>query len=245
MRSATDDAEILSSLLRIRKLAVPLTAPVVAALTADAAEDADELAFAKAGFTAGRWVLVDAGLKQSAYKLGTIPADTSPIPITRPADFAHLEDAPVKLLDDIDMGYIEEGSATFGGSSSTQSVGAANARGRIWQSEPDVGDLSVSWGQRAASVENILSMYGIPEDLVKGDGTASNPYRALVHPTTMGSQREYAYLLQGRYKNLKTGNVLILNPTPTITVNGAFGAKNAPMVCTVGCLYTHKLWWVE
>lgn len=245
MRALADDAEILSKLLRIKKLTVPLTTPVTAALTADAAVDDDELDFLKTGFTLADWVLVDTGTKQSAYRLGTIPAADEPIPITRPADFAHLTGAVVKKLSEIDMGYIEEGSATLSGSSSTASVGAANASGRIWQSDPDIGDLGISWSQRAASLENMASMYGMDESLIKGTGVTADPYRLMVHPDTMGKQLDFAYLLSGRYKNTKTLYMLLLNPTPTISVNSAFGAKNAPMTCQVGCLYTHKLVWVE
>lgn len=245
MRALADDGEILSKLLRIKKLTVPLTGGVSAALTASPAANALALAFLKTDFTAGDWVLVDTGTNQSAYRLGTIPAGSDPIPITRPVDFQHAIGAAVKKMTEIDLGYIEEGSATLGGSSNVASVGAANAAGRIWQGDPDIGDLSISWGQRAASLENLASMYGMDESLVKGNGTANNPYRLLVHPDTMGAQREYAYLLSGRYKNTRTLNMLLLNPTPTISVNSAFGAKNAPLVATVGCLYTHKLLWVE
>lgn len=246
MRAAADDAEILSKLRWIRKLAVPLTGAVTTTLETAAAVDATELDFLKTGFTIGKHVLVDAGTKQMVYRLGTIPAAAEPIPITKwPVQFAHAAAAPVKLLSEIDLGYIEEGSASLSGSSSTQSVSAANARGRIWQSEPDVGDLSISWGQRASSLENILSAYGMDEGLLKGDGTVNNPYRAMVHPDTMGTQIDFAYWLSGLQKNGKVLNMFLLNPTPTIAANTAFGAKNQPAVWTVGCLYTHKFIWID
>jgi hypothetical protein len=246
MRAAADDAEILSKLRWIRKLTVPLSSPVTAALTAAADVDDTELDFLKTGFTVGKHVLVDAGTKQMVYRLGTIPADDEPIPIVKwPAQFAHEIGAAVKLLSELDLGYIEEGGATLSGSSSTGSVSAANARGKIWQSEPDIGDLGISWGHRAASLENIASAYGMDESGVKGDGTTNNPYRLMVHPNTMGTQIDYAYWLSGLYKNNKIGNLLLLNPTPTIAVNTAFGAKNQPAVFTVGCLYTHKFIWID
>lgn len=246
MRSAHDDAEILSRMRWLRKLTVPLTTPVEAVLTSDAAEDDDELDFLKTGFTVGDHVLVDAGVQQMVYRLGAIPADDAPIPIVKwPAQFDHASGAAVKLLSEIDLGYIEEGGLTPGGSSSTQSVSAANARGKIWQSDPDIGDLSISWGQRAGSLENIAAMYGMDEGYVKGDGTTNNPYRLLVHPDRMGTQVDFAYWFSGLYKNAKIYNRLFLNPTPTITVNGSMGAKNQPMVCTVGCLYTHFFDWVD
>lgn len=246
MRAAADDAEILSKLRFGRKLVVPLAAPVATTLETDAAIDDEELDFLKTGFTVGKHVLVDAGTKQMVYRLGAIPADTAPIPIVKwPAQFDHEAGADVKLLSEIDLGYIEEGGITLAGSSSTQSVGAANANGKIWQGSPDVGDLSASWGQRASSLENLLSAYGIPEDRLTGDGTTNNPYRAMVHPDVMGTQVDYAYWFSGLYKNGKVFNRLLLNPTPTIAVNSALGAKNQPMVVTVGCLYTHHFDWID
>ena len=245
MRTALDDPQILSKLRKIRKYTVPLTLPVSAPLETVATLDGLTLDFLKTGFAVGNYVLVDSGLQQSVYKLGAIPAAAEPIPVTRPVDFAHEAGALVKLLAELDLGYIEEGSATFSGSSSTTGVGAANAAGRIWQSDPDIGDLSCSWQQRAASPENIAAMYGMDESYVKGDGTTGDPYRVMVHPNTMGGQVEYAYHLTGYYKDRTTLNCLLLNPSPTITVNSAFGAKNAPMLCTVGCVYTHKLLWID
>jgi hypothetical protein len=246
MRAAADDAEILSKLRWIRKLTVPLTAPVTAPLTAAAAVSETALTFLKTGFTVGKHVLVDSGTNQMVYRLGAIPSGSEAIPIVKwPTQSPHEIGALVRLLTEIDLGYIEDGGASLSASSSTGSVSAANARGKIWQSEPDIGDLSVSWGQRASSLENIASAYGMDESGVKGDGTTNNPYRLLVHPNTMGGQIEYAYWLSGLYKNNKVCNMLLLNPTPTIAVNTAFGAKNQPAVFTVGCLYTHKFTWID
>ena len=245
MRSIADDAEILSRLISIQKLVKPLTTPLTTLVTADGDIDDPSLAFAKAGFSASKYNQVGEGLRQCVYQIDSIPADAAPIPLKVPLLFAHAEDEVVSLLNDINLGYIEEGSATESGSSSTASVGAANANGKIWQSAPEMGDMGISWGQRAYSLENVLSQYGIDESHVRGDGTAGDPYRALVHPDNIGTQRDYAYLLTGLYKNNKVCNLLLLNPVPTITVNSAFGAKNNPAVVTVGCMYTHKALWVE
>lgn len=246
MRAAADDAQIVSRLRWLRKLTVPLSAPTTTTLETAAAKDDDTLDFLKTGFTTGKRVLVDSGTKQMMYTLGAIPVDSTAIPITKyPAQFAHEAGAAVKLLSEIDLGYIEEGSATFSASSSTASVGAANASGRIWQGAPDIGDLSVSWGQRAASLENILSAYGIDESLLEGDGNADNVYRAMTHPDTMGTQKDYLYWLSAIYKGGQIFNRIILNPTPTIQVNTAVGAKNQPAVYTVGCIYTHHFDWID
>lgn len=245
MRAAADDGEILSSLSKIYKLSKPLTSPVVAALTTLSAVDAEELDFLKTGFVVDDFILVDSGTNQELFQIDSIPSGTEALPIKVPALLAHALDAAVVKLEKIDQGYIEEGSASFSGSSSTPSVGAANAVGKIWQGSPDLGDLGISWGQRASSLEVILSAYGINESLMKGDGTAGNPYRALVHPSVIATQRDYAYLLQGLHKNGATLNVALLNPTPTININAAFGAKNAPAVWTVGCVFTHKQVWIS
>jgi hypothetical protein len=244
MRQAVDDGYILSELLYVKKFAVPLTEPTVAALTGDVAVDAVALPFAKDGFTMGKYVLVDVGLKQSAYPLGTIPADTSAIPITRPADFAHLEDAVVKLCVEMHMGYIEDGGVSFGGSSSQTSISAANARGNIFTSRPTMGDLTASWGERANSLDNIAAAYGQDEGRIKGDGDVGDPRRLLTHPETMLEQKDFFYLMAGALQNGQTHYRALFNPKPTANISGAFGAKNTPMVVPVSCIYTHHLDWV-
>ncbi len=245
MRAVADDAEIISRLMSMHKLVVPLTGVVETTLTAAGAVDDDELDFLKTGFSAGNIVMVGTGLGQCVYELGTIPAGDEPIPVKLPLMFDHALGERVVKLDDLHLGYIEEASATLSGSSTQASVGAANANGKIWTGDPEMGDMGVSWGQRASSLENILSAYGINEGRVVGDGTPTNPYRGLVHPDTIGEQRDYAYLGKSRYKNNKILNIAFLNPTPTVSINTAIGAKNSPAVWTVGCLYTHKVVWVS
>jgi hypothetical protein len=243
MRAAADDAEILSKLIRITKYFVPTTSTVETVLTADVDIDDIELPFLKTGFTTGAWVLVGSGTNQALIQLGTVPADSSPIPVEMPAPFAWPTGTRVALCTAVDLGYIEEGSASLSGSSSTPSVGAANANGKIWQGDPDVGDLGISWGQRASSMEVLADAYGFDETLVKGDGTAGDPRRLLVHPDVLGTMRDYAFVLSGLKKNGVTMNMGIFNPTPTLNVNTAFGAKAQPAVWTVGCLYTHMMFW--
>ncbi len=245
MRAIADDAEILSKLQSIHKLQVPLTGVVETTVSTAGEVDDATLAFLKTGFAANAYVMVGSGLGQCVYEIASIPADTSPIPLKVPLMFDHAEDERVVLLQSLHLGYIEEQAATLSGSSTQASVGAANANGKIWTGDPEMGDMGISWGQRASSLENILSAYGINEGRVKGDGTTNNPYRALVHPDIIGEQRDFAYLLKGRYKNNKVLNFVLLNPTPTVSINTTFGAKNAPAVWNVGCLYTHKIWWVS
>lgn len=245
MRAIADDAEILSRLQSIHKLQVPLESPVETTVTAAGEVDDAELTFAKAGFIADRFVLVGSGLGQCAYEIESIPSGSEPIPLKVPLFFAHAIGERVAMMENIHLGYIEEASATLGGSSTQASVGAANANGKIWTGDPEMGDLSVSWAQRASSLENILSAYGINEGRVVGNGSPGDPYRALVHPDTIGEQRDYAYLLKGRLKNNSILNVLFLNPTPTVSINTALGAKSAPATWQVGCLYTHKAVWIS
>ena len=245
MRSAYDEAEIFTSLSSIFKYQRPKTGGASATLAAPAVIDDEDLTFLKTGFSTGDHVLVGSSLQQMIYKLGTIPSGSEAIPITRPVDLAHDNGAPVLEMVELNLGYIEEASASLGGSSSVPSVGAANSNGKIWRGRPDVGDLTISWAQRASSPENLLSAYGINENNVRGDGSPGDPWRALVHPREMGTQRDYAYGLVGLLQDGRIGTLWILNPVPNVSINTSLGAKNQPGVWTVGCTYSHKLYVVE
>ncbi len=241
MRAAADDAEILSSLIRIKKYVLQSESGASATLTGASLEDALMLPFAKAGFTTGDAVLVGSGTQQHLNFLGTIPDDTDPIPVVIPSPFAYPTGTIVREMVGVDLGYIEEGSASFAGSSTTASVGAANAAGNIWYGKPRIGELTASWGQRASSLENIASAYGLADSRVKGAGTTENPYRLLVHPDNMASQTTFAYALEGLLNDGRVLRRYLLNPRPLINISTAFGAADNPAVWTVGCSYTHSL----
>lgn len=240
---AVNDGYILTELTSIKLFSVPRTSPVVAPLTADAEKGDQELTFLKTGFDEGDYVLVGSGLSQSAYPLGEIPADSSPIPIDRPADFDHASGDLVKLLAEHHLGYIEDGGATFGGSSTQTSISAANARGNIYTTPASMGDLTCSWGERAASLEILALAYGLDVGRVEGSGGAGDPKRLMVHPDTMLEMRDFFILLEGPLKNGLIRRRALFNPTITANISGAFGAKNAPMVVPVSCIYTHHLDW--
>lgn len=240
MRAAYDDAEILSSLRHINKYYLPLTGLVSTTLTGPADEDDDELPFAKAGFALGNNILVGAGMNQHVNVLGAIPENTDPIPVAYPIPFDYLSGTLVRKLVKVDCGLIEEGGIQIAASSTIPNAGAANAAGKVWLGEPDVGEFTASWGQRAHSLENVLSQYGIHEGRMKGTGTAEDPYRALVHPSNVGTQRDYAYELVATLNDGRLFRRFLLNPRPSISASGGWGAKNTPVVVQVGCQYTHK-----
>lgn len=224
--------EILEKIEKVFKYTVPAAGGQSTTLSADVAAGASAIALtSETGFADSEYAFIY-GSETELVQLLDVDAEPNTT-LTRTLAFAHISGSVVSEVVEADLGFIEEGGINVSANFSQSPIGAANARSAIAYIAAEGGEMSMNFGLREANLRNVLAAFMIDESSLSGNGTATNPFTAIVGRDTIGSQLNHAYRGVCRLINGKTWTIDFLNCAPEVAFSGAIGAKGQPPVWNV------------
>lgn len=238
--------ELLEFLTSIKKYYIPASGIVTDTTSADAAAaDANLTMTTFASWTTDDHLIIKGSGGMERNQFGTKPGSAAPIPLKRKLQLAQLAGAVVTKATEVDLGHIEDAGGTIAASKTKSAVGAANSRSAIAYIDGDYAEPTFSFSVRGSHLRDILSAWGIHEDSVQGAGTSTDPYRAFVGRSNIGTQANYCLLASGLYIDGRTVNFDFWNCFPEISLSAQIVGKGQPTVWGISVKYTDMLIWLS
>ena len=206
--------EVFSRVVSIEKYALATTAVGDQLTTAAAAAGGSAVTVgAITGFAANDPVfLVGSG----GFELNAVGTPAVNMPLLYKLAFAHAAGARLVEAQRLDLGHLDEGGVTFGGSVQLNPVNAATSRVPIAY-VAGAGELTANFNLRGYNNLNLATIFGLDE-AETGAGTAADPYQLGISGATIGAHGLQAYRVRGLLADGVT-NVMLDFCGATVQVN--------------------------